>query len=170
MLRWYLIHTKRARENTAQEHLARQGYELYLPRLAHSVKCGGRWQQRVTALFPVYLFLRLNEGTQSLGPVRSTVGIINVVRFGSKYATVPDSLVVALKERADPQSGLHKMELPALPETGSLVKVSDGPFDGLEGVFERESADDRVVVLLNLLGQRTRVCLPIESIVPRLAA
>ncbi len=170
MLRWYLIHTKRAGEMIAASNLRRQGYKIYLPRLAQAVRRRGRWQERVVALFPRYLFLRLNEGSQALGAVRSTVGVANVVRFGPSYAIVPDQVIRVLQARADSRSGLHRLKAPALPEPGTAVKIAYGPFAGLEGVYERESGDERVVVLLNLLGQNTRVHVPLECILPGLAA
>jgi transcriptional antiterminator RfaH len=169
MLRWYVIHTKWAGETLAESNLQRQGYEVYLPRVAQTVRRRRRLQERIAPLFPRYLFLRLNEGSQVLGPVRSTTGVTSVVRFGSSYATVPDQMIRLLQARADPQTGLHRMPPPPLPKPGSTIKIADGPFDGLEGVFECESGDDRVVVLLNLLGQNTRVQVPIDYILPDLA-
>lgn len=170
MSRWYLVHTKRAGEAVAEANLQRQGYKVYLPRLAQAVRRRGRWQDRIVALFPRYLFLGLNEGSQTLGPVRSTVGVSNVVRFGLRYANVPDELIDALRTTEDPESGLHRMRVSSLPEPGAMVKIADGPFSGLEGVFEREFGGDRVLVLLNLLGQSTPVQVPIDCIVPTVPA
>ena len=170
MLRWYVIHTKWAGETIAESNLQRQGYEVYLPRLAHAVRRRGRLQERIVALFPRYLFLRLNERAQLLGPVRSTTGVASVVRFGSSFATVPDQLIRVLQARADSETGLHRMLPPALPTPGSIVKIADGPLGGLEGVFECQSGKKRVVVLFNLLGQNTRVQVPIDIILPNHAA
>src|SRR5579872_4030151 len=100
MLRWYLIHTKPFAENRAQQHLERQGYEVYLPRLLQRV--GLRRGQRTVALFPRYLFLRLAEGAQALAPVHSSVGVSEVVRFGCCYAVVAEDVIGALRARADP--------------------------------------------------------------------
>jgi len=44
------------------------------------------------------------------------------------------------------------------------VRISTGPFEGLEGVFERQAGADRVVVLLRLLGQNASVCVSIDSV------
>jgi transcriptional antiterminator RfaH len=169
MLRWYVIHTKWAGETVAESNLQRQGYEVYLPRLQQTVRRRRRLQERIVPLFPRYLFLRLNEGSQVLGPVRSTTGVTSVVRFGSSYATVPDQLIRALQARADPETGLHCMPPPALPAPGSAIKIAEGPFDGLEGVFECESGENRAVVLLNMLGRNTRVQVPIDYLLPDLA-
>lgn len=164
MMRWYVIYTKRASEVIAESNLKRQGYEVYLPRLAQAVRRRGRWRERIVALFPRYLFLRLNEGSQALEPVHSTVGVVRVVRFGSSYAIAPDQLIRDLRARADSQSGLHRPAVPLLPEPGTEVEIDNGPFDGFVGVFERESGDGRVIVLLNLLGRNTHVHMPIESV------
>ena len=96
MMRCYVIHTKWASETVAESNLQRQGYEVYLPRLARTVRRRGRLREQIVPLFPRYLFLRLNEGSQVLGPVRSTTGVARVVRFGSSYATVPDQLIRVL--------------------------------------------------------------------------
>lgn len=170
MMRWYLVRSKRARENTAKSQLERQGYEVYLPRFVQTIKQRGRWRERIAALFPSYLFVRVDEEHQALAPIRSTVGIANVVRFGPRLATVSDELVRSLKDSADVETGLHRLKPPALPATGSRVTVSAGPFDGLEGIYERECGEDRVMVLLNLLGRQTRVQLPAEAILRGLAA
>jgi transcriptional antiterminator RfaH len=152
MLRWYLIHTKPLGEVLAQTNLERQGYEVYLPRAVQAVRSKGRWRDRVVALFPRYLFLRLNEGQQSLGSVRFTLGVANVVRFGSQFTIVPDEVIRNLLDRTDAETGLHRLRRAASLAPGSAVRISNGPFDGLDGVFEREAGADRVVVLLNLLG------------------
>ncbi len=155
--RWYLIRAKRAREALARSNLERQGYEVYFPRLA---VC-----DRIVPLFPGYLFLRLSEGDQSLGPVRSSVGVAGLVRFGSRYAVVPEPVIRDLRLRADPASGLHRLaSRPSLlPRT--VVTVTEGPFSGLEGVFERAAGSKRVVVLLKLLGVHAQINVPSEFIV-----
>jgi transcriptional antiterminator RfaH len=161
--RWYLIRAKRARELLARSNLERQGYEVYFPRLAVSVR--DRHRDRIVPLFPGYLFLRLNEGTQSLGPVRSSVGVAGVVRFGSRYAVVPEPVIQDLRMRADPASGLHRLASRPSLLRRAIVTVTAGPFSGLEAVFEREAGSKRVVVLLKLLGAHAQINLPAEFVV-----
>jgi transcriptional antiterminator RfaH len=170
MLRWYLVHTKPSGETLAQANLVRQGYDVYLPQVLQRVRNGGRIAERIVALFPRYLFLRLREGLQTLGPVRSSVGVASIVRFGASYAVVPDPVVRNLKLRADPESGLHRVSPPPALKAGAAVKIESGPFDGLQGVFEREAGSDRVVVLLNLLGQHASVRVPARFIVSCVSA
>lgn len=164
MLCWYLIHTKPSGETLAVANLERQGYEVYLPRVVQTIRRAGRRHERIGPLFPRYLFLHLNEGQQALGPVAFTFGVAGIVRFGSHYTVVPDKVIRDLQARAEPQSGLHRLNSKPQLAPGMAVRVSSGPFDGLEGVFEREAGADRVVVLLKLLGQNARVCVPVDSI------
>jgi len=159
MLRWYLVLTKPASEETARMNLERQGYRVYFPRLQQRKLYRGRWIERISALFPRYLFLQLNIGQQSLGPVRSTLGVADAVRFGAEYAIVPAQVVDGLIERADPDSGLHHLKLP-LFTPGAAVRVIAGAFAGLEGIFERDNGTDRVVVLFKLLGREAPVSVP----------
>jgi transcription antitermination factor NusG len=91
--------------------------------------------------------------------------VASIVRFGIHYATVPDRLVSELRQRADAETGLHHVSGTALPGRGALVQITDGPLQGLEGIFEREAGADRVIVLLRLLGQTARVQVPVDHII-----
>jgi transcriptional antiterminator RfaH len=166
MLRWYLIHTRPLSEAIAQTNLERQGFEVYFPRLQQSVRRNQGWRTRIGALFPRYLFLRLDAGRQALGPVRSTAGVASVVRFGAEFAVVPDGVVHELRSRADPESGLHRLDGAMRFARGSAVKIVASAFDGLEGVFERTAGRHRVVILLALLGGTTPVRVPVDLVFP----
>jgi hypothetical protein len=80
----------------------------------------------------------------------------------SRYAIVPDGVVEDLRSRADPVSDLHRLHCGPTPVPGAPVRVSHGPFDGLDGVFERQAGSERVVVLLRVLGQNGSVCVPAD--------
>jgi transcriptional antiterminator RfaH len=164
MRRWYLIHSKPGAEAEAQRHLQRQQYQTYLPRLVQRLRRRGRVRLQVGALFPRYLFLRLEEGRQCLTPVRSTSGVASVVRIGARFATVPDEIIDELRSREDPDTGFHSLCLPERLERGAQVRIDGGAFSGLEGVFERAEGAERVVVLLTLLGEERPVQLPAELV------
>lgn len=169
-MRWYLIHTKPSGEPLAQSSLERQGYVVYLPRLVQRVRRRARSREKLAPLFPRYLFLRLDEGHQPLAPVRSTPGVASVVRFGSDFAIVPDRVIFDLRAREDPQSGLHCLSdrPPFVP--GAAVRIAEGPFRGLEGVFRRRAGAERVVVLLEVLGHAAPVQVSTDCVLPRHAA
>jgi transcriptional antiterminator RfaH len=166
VLRWYLIHTKPAQEVVAQGNLQRQGYEVYLPRVSQPVQRKGTWRERICPLFPRYLFLRVREGIQSLGPVRSSMGVTGIVRFGFRYGVVPEPVIGELLARTDPVSGLLRLAIRRQLARGAPVQITQGVFGGLEGVFEREDGAERVVVLLNLLGTNAPVQVPVGYLSP----
>jgi len=168
--RWYLILTKPSSEAIARANLSRQGYEIYFPRLVQSLQRRGRRLDRIVPLFPRYLFLRLREGEQALGPVRCSVGVTSVVRFGSSCAVVPDEVIRELQARADPVSGLHRIVRDPPLAPGAKVSIAAGSFKGLDGVFEREAGAERVVVLLGVLGQEVPVRMPMCNLLPGCAA
>jgi len=157
VLRWYVIYSKPSAEVVAQ---------VNLPRLVQSVRWRQQRRERIVPLFPRYLFLRLREGSQPLGPARSSVGVSGVVRFGCRYAVVADEVICHLQARADPLTGLQRLTSPAPLVAGAAVRIATGPFDGLEGIFQREDGAERVVVLLTLLGQDTPVRVPARWVLP----
>jgi transcriptional antiterminator RfaH len=155
---WYLVLTKPFAERTAQRNLQRQGYDVYCPRLVRPVLRRSRWVERVVALFPRYLFVQLDAARQSIGPIRSTLGVSGIVHFGVEPACVPREIIDELRGRADPVSGLHRLQRCRAFDPGAPVRVIAGALEGLQGIFEREIGEDRAVILLNLLGRRTPVC------------
>jgi transcriptional antiterminator RfaH len=165
MKQWYLVLTKPAHEDLAERNLQRQGYEVYLPRLLRPAR-GEKTHDRIVPLFPRYLFLHLHAGLQALAPVRSSIGVAGVVRFGSSYGIVPDGVIEDLRMREDPQTGLHALRDPPPPVPGSPVRVSGGPFDGLDAVFVRDAGAERVIVLLRLLGRETPVGISARFVSP----
>ena len=166
MLRWYLALTKPSAEALAKWHLERQGYRVYSPLLQQRILRRGKWKDQVTALFPRYVFVQLDAALQSLAPVRSTIGIAGVVRFGCDYAVVPNRVVECLLKNEDSRTGLHTMRAGRWFAPGMAVRIATGALSGLEGVFVCEEGSDRVTVLLNLLGRESSVKIDARCLVP----
>jgi transcriptional antiterminator RfaH len=165
MLRWYLVMTKPANEQCAVTNLERQGYHVYFPQLQQKLLRRGKWRDCVTALFPRYVFVQVDGLVQSLGPVRSTVGIANIVRFGIDHITVPNHVIQNLIHTADPITGLHQLKTNEWFKRGDPVRIAAGSLTGLEGIFESDDGNHRVTVLLNLLGRETRLQIDAGAVV-----
>jgi transcriptional antiterminator RfaH len=163
-VRWHLVFTKPNGEEVAKANLERQGYRVYYPRVQQKVLRRGACREAISALFPRYLFVQVNTATQSLAPMRSTLGVSNVVRFGTEYVVVPKQVVDDLIGLED-QYGLHRLSLVRPFEVGSAVRVVDGALAGIEGIFECEDGGGRVVILLKMLGRETRINLTEVTIV-----
>ena len=148
-LSWYLIHTKPRQEALALTNLSRQGFECYMPMLRLQ-----KIRQRKTALvaepmFPRYLFIRLDTSGsgQSWSPIRSTLGVNQLVRFGGQPAKVDGQLIDLIRSR---EQGPH---VQPLFSAGDNVTVADGPFAGLEAIYQNTDAESRSMILLNILSK-----------------
>ena len=154
--RWYAVCCKPRQETVAEENLLRQGFHVYLPRISIRQRRRGQWLDAVEVLFPRYIFIRIDTLQRSTAPVRSTRGVVGLVRFGGQPAVVPDAVMDALLRREDSASGLHQDKRP-LFAAGEAIKLVDGPLVGMEGVFTEQDGDKRVIVLLELLGKANKV-------------
>ena len=147
---WYLVQSKPRNEMRALENLVRQGYETYLPLMEVERLQRGKLLKKMEPLFPRYLFLHLEEGNDNWGPIRSTLGVAGLVRFGQAYALVSDEVMDAVRERTqDVKKSLF--------ESGDNVRVVSGPLLGLEGVFEIADGEQRSFVLLEFMQKQQRV-------------
>lgn len=162
--RWYLVYCKPRQEVTAQRNLERQRYATYLPRVRQARRRAGRKVSAVTPMFPRYLFILLDQKTDNWGPIRSTLGVVSLVRFGSAPAVVPDDLVELLRQRED-NEGIQVLPVEQYPR-GAKVRITEGGFAGFEGVFLARSGRDRVTVLLQVLGRGTRAQVDLGAIEP----
>lgn len=150
--RWFAVCCKPRQESIAEENLARQGFRVYLPRIGVRKYTRGQWRERIEALFPRYVFVRLDPSQKSTTSIRSTRGAVGLVRFGGQAAVVPDRVIAALFERQEETTGLHAYQADAF-ERGEPIRMVDGPLAGIEGVFAQPDGELRVIVLLELLGK-----------------
>lgn len=156
-LPWYVVHTKARQEQTACDNLSRQGYMVYLPRIKILKRCRGRQQARLEPLFPRYIFLRPGSAAHSIGPVRSTLGVATIVRFGQEPAVIRSETLKIVREFEAYRNIACADDISPF-QPGEHVRVAAGPLTGLEGLISAVS-QERVVVLMQLLGQDTRVSL-----------
>jgi len=95
---WCLIATKPQSEFKAQENLLRQSYEVYLPLVQTSRRRNGKKIKRTEAFFLATLFISLDKGTDNWSPIRSTIGVAGMVRFGGMPAVVPENMIANLEK------------------------------------------------------------------------
>lgn len=162
--RWYLVHSKPHKEELARVNLERQGYPTYLPRMRTPRKRMGRRIIRVEPMFPRYLFIRLDTESDNWAPIRSTLGVANLVRFGMFPSPVPEDLIETLRAR-DNESGVQEVPMHEFNE-GQRVRIEEGPFMGYEGIFLARTSEERVLILLDIVGKAARAQIDIEYLGP----
>jgi transcriptional antiterminator RfaH len=162
---WYAIHTKPRQELKAEEHLQHQAFETYLPRIKELRRYRNKWRNVVAPMFPRYLFISLELGRDNIYAIRSTRGVSGLVRFGKYPKPVPHGVINFLKYTADQETGIHIPDRPLL-EKGDGVTVLDGPFGGLQGIFQAVKGEERVIILLDILGKSNTVTLKRDLVLP----
>ena len=148
---WYLVHTKARQEETALTNLERQKYRCYMPMLHFEKIRRGKSVIVEEPMFPSYVFVQLdNSGNgQSWTPIRSTLGVRELVRFGGQSPRVDPDLIVALLEREHMQQANPQ----ALFAAGDKVVVMEGAFAGMEAIYQTADAERRSMILLNMLNK-----------------
>src|SRR4029077_10510548 len=99
--RWYLVQCKSRREERALEHLERQGFECYRPFYETERIRRGRKHLTRAALFPGYLFIRLDRIHDNWLPICSTRGVIQIVRFDDYPMPVADVIIQQIRHRIE---------------------------------------------------------------------
>lgn len=163
MITWYAVHTRPHAEAKALENLLRQGYEAYLPRYRTEIRHARRRQTVLRPLFPRYLFAGIDRNAMRWRPILSTAGVSDLVRSGGEPMPIAADIVEALRQR----EGAGAFDASArrrLPQLGGLVRISAGAFEDLIGRLVELCDQDRVVVLLDLLGRKVRAQIEAVSV------
>ena len=142
------------REEFAIENLVRQNYEAYCPMIVKRIKHARRAYDAKRPLFPGYIFVARPDQRHLWRPLLGTFGVRSVVCNGETPSLLPAGFVESLKAR-EIEGAIQKPVSPFKP--GQSVAVNGGPFDGLVGQILEIRESDRVLLLLNLLNQQTRV-------------
>jgi transcriptional antiterminator RfaH len=153
---WYVVQTQPHCEMKAQAHLERQGFGVYLPRYLKRRRHARRVETVPAPLFPRYMFVSFDVAVQRWRAIRSTIGISSLVGQNDSPTGVPDAVVEALRCREDP-SGFVKLERRPRFAPGDKVQIIEGVFEACLGLFEGMADNERVAVLLELLGRKVRV-------------
>ena len=161
--RWYVAQTHVHAESKATLHLGRQGFEVYLPHYLKQRRHARRVDTVAAPLFPRYLFVSVDMATQRWHSIRSTIGITRLVTNGDVPAVVPQAIIEGLKRRED-TNGLVQLECRPRFAPGDKIRVLNGAFCDALGLFEGIRDQERVAILLDLLGRKVRVVLDMDII------
>lgn len=155
MTAWVVAHCHANAETKAEAHLRRQGFDVYLPKFKTTRNHARRIETVIRPLFPRYVFVGLNEAAVHWRPIRSTIGVCNLVSAGDHPLPVPDWVIDQLQHRED-ANGLFASESGEPYRKGESITVTGGPFLGCQGAFESISGDQRVAVLLDIMGRQVK--------------
>jgi len=159
--RWYAVYTAPKHEKRLAQHFDTRHIEHFLP-LYHAVR---RWKDGSKVnlelpLFPSYIFVRIarNQRTRVL----EVPGVVSIVGNGNEVASLLDSEIEALR------CAVLSMKIEPHPYlvVGQKVRISNGPFLGLEGVLLRKKNVFRVILTLSIIMESVALELDACDVIP----
>jgi transcriptional antiterminator RfaH len=152
---WFVVQTQPRAEAKAKRHLVNQGFVTYMPVYQRRVRHARRNELVLRPLFPGYLFVQIDPELQRWRSINGTVGVRQILTDGNAPRYVPDRIIEEIVARQD-ETGTVKLSPPAF-SPGQAVRVVDGAFADVSGLFEEMRDETRAVLLISLLGRQVRV-------------
>ena len=158
---WFLAQLKPNSAQIAYKNLDRQGFQTFLPMVEETRQRNGKFLTANRPLFPGYIFVAIDVTKGLWRTVNATYGITKLVSFGKEPAPVQRDLVSQLMLGCD-TSG--KLLPPELLEPGDQVMLTNGPFANFAAEVQKIAPDQRVWVLMDIMGAQTRVAVRADQI------
>ena len=154
MKHWYLIQFKPNSYRLAERNLHRQGFETFLPMQKITRRKASRFVSDLKPLFPGYMFVRVNSDLAPWRTINSTIGVSKLVSFEGKPKPLPLQLISGLMLRCDASGTLLP---PKSLNEGDGVEMLSGPFANFIATVDTIDPEQRIWVLLDFMGQKTRM-------------
>jgi transcriptional antiterminator RfaH len=133
-----------------------------LPRYRRRIRHARRLQLVLRPLFPGYLFVHLDPDLCRWRSINGTIGVREILSNGDAPLAVPDRIIDEIRARED-ETGAVKLVAPSFAR-GQVVRLLEGPLADLNGLFEEMRDENRVVLLVSLLGRKVRMQVPAAAV------
>jgi len=144
--KWIAVYTKPRHEKSVMNELIKKDFEVYLPLLKERRKWSDRKKWVEFPIFKSYLFVFIN--LNNFIPVLQTPGIVKVVRFGEKIATLSEKSIEHIRLMIE--GGYNPTPTDYFIK-GEPVFVKEGPLKGLEGEVIRLDGNDRLILRIDII-------------------
>jgi len=157
---WYVLQHKPAQGDRALHNLQNQEVPCFYPKIEVEKVRAGKRVKKLEPLFPGYIFINLEQTDPVWAKLRSTLGVLRVVSFAGKPAAIDDAVIQQIKasmEKVAAQGGIKK---------GQKVELEDGPFKGINAIFQAYDGEERAIVLITFMQKQQTVKVPISTLKP----
>ncbi len=158
---WYLIQFNRNAQHIAERNLNQQGFKTFLPLQEFTGKHGSKFSTTLKPLFPGYMFVQIEPDGAPWRKIKSTLGVSRLICQDGMPKMVPHGVVSGLISRCD---GSGKLLPPTAIQCGDAVEVQSGALANFIATVESIDSNRRVWLLMDLMGQITRVQLASEQL------
>ena len=152
--KWFILQFKPNSHHLAERNLHRQGFESFLPMHTITRYKFNRYVSDLRPLFPGYMFVAFNPESGPWRQINCTTGVSKLVCFGDQPNPIPLDLISGLMARCN---SVGKLLPPNQFNKGEAVQLLTGPFANYIAKVETIDAEQRVWVLMELMGQLTRI-------------
>lgn len=152
--KWYLLQLKPNAHQVALRNLQRQGFHTFLPLQEVTLRRADRFIEKRRPLFPGYMFVGFDPDAAPWRKINSTLGVAKLVSFSEQPRAVPDDLIAGLMQRCDSDGVIRA---PEQLEIGDSVQLLSGAFANFIARIEHIDEDQRVWMLIDIMGQTTRL-------------
>ena len=165
---WFAVRAQPRKELLAEMQLRRQSFETFFPKAMAAPRSHASAKRKPikgpsqAPFFPGYLFVRMDLDKTRWRSINGTIGVIGLVQFGDRPSPAPKGFIEGLIAATRNDGVLGAPE--PIP-VGAAVRLIGGPFDAHVGTLIAAAPDDRVKVLLELLGRAIPVSAPRHAII-----
>ena len=158
---WFILQFKSNSHHLAAKNLTRQGFEIFLPLHETTSRRLSRFINTSKPLFPGYMFIRFDKVESEWHKINSTYGVSRLITFNSHLKSIPNGFVDSLMKRYDFSGKLLPMQK---LKKGDQVTVLKGPFAKFIATVEKYETDQRIWVLMDLMGRKTKIKTPSDAL------
>ena len=161
---WIVARNKPNQDKIALINLERQNFEFFQPTFKTMSRIKNKFREIIKPIFPGYIFIAINLEEKNWHKINNTRGISNIIVFGNEIPLICCELIEELKYRFS----LNNTQKAADPlEIGINAEITNGPFAQLIGKIDEIDADQRIWILLDILGTQTRVSINKLNLIPQ---
>lgn len=165
VISWYVAQLKPNAAQIAERNLHRQGFRTFMPLIERDDRRSPGFQRRLRPLFPGYLFVGFDPVATGWRPIGGTRGIARLVVFGSDAPRAVSPALIETLRCCTGEDGIFRTGLGL--SQGDSVVIMTGPFADFCARIQSLDDSGRAWVLLDLLGQETRVQLHRDQLARR---
>lgn len=150
---WYALYTKSRAEKRVEQELKSKGIETYLPLEKKLRQWSDRKKWVEEPLIRSYIFIKTkpNDYQSAL----NTAGVVTLVKFEGKPATIPDNQIKAIKNILE---GEESFEISSDHfDIGEKVEINTGKLKGLKGELVQHLNKYKVLIRIESINQNLLV-------------
>jgi transcriptional antiterminator RfaH len=159
--KWFILQFKSNSHHIAAKNLNRQGFEIFLPLHDTTSRRLSRFISTSKPLFPGYMFIKFDRTESEWHKINSTYGVSRLITFNSILKSIPTIFVDDLMKRYDLSGKLIPIKK---LKKGDHVTVLKGPFANFIATVEKYEADQRIWILMDLMGRKTKIQTPSDNL------